>query len=212
MFGVYLNMKISSQNNNINFTSTPIHKVNLINAKDGSFIPAVFSQLDPDNLLDISAIKQIQKNWRGPSFLVDQFYNDFFHSKNVEKYHAIELLNNDPLEKRIIGLTESRIDHSDYELSLLFVKPELTQKVGKRKIKNIGELLLGEIFNLAKKANASSLEFLSSNTGFYNKTFERALPGLYKPEDNDMVFSFEIKRKTFDKYIDYWKKKFGITI
>lgn len=238
MSEVYQIMKVSSQNNKVNFTSTPIHKVNLINVKDGSFIPAVFSQLNPNNQLDAKAIKYIQKTWEETPLLTDHLYDDFMSVSNSEQYHVIELVNKAPLEQRIVGLIKSRISHVEKHnglelmctgrindvkallelnkpqcsLSLLIVKPEFAKKNMLRKIKDIGELLLGEIFNLAKNADASSFVFNAANTDFYNKTFSRALADNYIPHPSNTASHFNMKRDTFDKYLAYWKQKFGITI
>lgn len=218
MFGVYLNMKVSSQNNTINFTSTPLHKVNLINAIDGSFIPAVFSRLNPNNPLDTKAIAQIKKDWAQKSILIDAFYSDFIHSNNIEKYHAIELVNNDSLEKRIVGLTASQQKDSEYILKLLIVKPEFCKKNPKRQIKNIGEILLGEMFYQAEKSKANSLNFLSTNPKFYNTIFSSSLKDSYVPHKTNIIpmikpLSFlRFTKEEIERHVNYWKKKFGITI
>ena len=164
MFGVCLYMQISSQKNSPHFSSTPIHRVNLINAIDGSFIPAVFSKLNPRDDMDRAAIEEIRKTWKGVSFSLMNSFTDGF-TKDVQKteqYNAIELIGEDKLSKKIVGITKYFHDKNPCALSsenkklylnVLITNPEASHGAPNRKVKNVGEVLFGEIVKYAKKLN-----------------------------------------------------------
>lgn len=218
-------MKIYKKTNNITFGSTPLHRVNILNAVDGQLIPAVFSRLNPRDKTDQIAIKEIQNFWKGADkFIMDIFTNGFDKDAiKTQKYNAIELIGDESLSKKIIGLInffskEDSISLSSTPkelcLNALIVKPEFAHKSTGRGIKNIGEVLFGEIFKQSKKAKADYLNFLSEDDEFYFRTLGKA--GI-NARDNKEIFypnnhEFTLDKKYFDKYLDYWKNKFKINV
>lgn len=207
MFRFYSIMKVLSLNNNVNFTSTPLHRVNLINAKDGSFIPAIFSKLNKEDAIDKEALEHIMDTWN--SSLAHDYYYNFRNNNHL--FNAIELLGSEKLEERIVGLAES----NSHNLFLLITKPKLSEKNKiNRQIKNIGEKLLGEIFSQSKNAKADYLDFeaLKNAVDFYKKSFERAgikyTSEIKEPKHINSEVLFSINQDQFNKYINYIKKKF----
>lgn len=211
-------MRISFTNDKTSFTSTPLHGVNVYNAKGRFLTSAVFSKLSPTDNKDIEALKYILENWKGNPLLLGMFRDNFREIPNsLNEFHAIELPGMKNLGEKIVGLTMSYprkdFDNSKiFHLALIVVKPELRAEIKDRGIKNVGEVLLGEMFNLAKKMKASSLELFSQNHGFYVKTFKNACIDI--SEENE-IFSpsdqkFSIDKTLFNKYIEYCKNKFSI--
>jgi len=205
------------QKNNVNFTSTPIHDVNLKRIADGANIPAVFTRLSIKNDEDLNAVTQIKNKWPKVHQIITCFCNEFCKPQTYDAdYFAIELKNNTPfLSEKIVGLFKSiKIKNGDKErvyLSRIFSKPEHMRDNETRTIKGIGEVLLAETFNLAKKIKATCLDFHSDNDAFYFRTFEKAKikiePGEnFDPKNHDFHFS----EKYFDQYIDYCKKEYSI--
>lgn len=222
MFWLCMNMKINNQNN-ISFTSTPLHKVNIINSKTGELVPAVFSKLNPADKIDQKAIEEIKQNWiETPSHLMDLFADGFTkYAKKTEQYGAIELINENALSKKIVGITKFFQDKSSFVitpdntvyLNVLVTNPAFSSEhKNTREFKNIGEVLFGEVFRYAKKIKSDCINFLSDEDEFYFKTLEDA--GINARDNEDMFYlnshEFTINSSYFDKYIDYWKNKFKI--
>jgi len=208
-------MKISKQNNNINFTSTPLHQIKIPDI-NGVLIKAFISKINPKDKLDLQAIKKIEKEWP-PEFIKDEICEHFIRDSkknSILKYYCIELDKQGPLKDKIISLASSFTNHNffnegklDYYLSLIKTKEDFDSLTTDRKIKNIGKIMLGKIFQDAKQENCLSLSFFAYKTSklFYEKIFNKIGISFYE-KDGD----FTIKRKEFDKYIKYVKKKFNI--
>ena len=209
MLEVYHYMQITNQNNRINFTSTPLHFVNLRNA-DNTFTKAVFSRLGPE---DIKVVEELKDSWAVPHGLMKDFYTDFLRQSADNEFHAIELIEEGSLAKKIIGVVFSSIDRYGKEnyvnMQSLVTKPELAAANKKRSLKGIGEVLLGEAFNLAKKANASDFSFTSAAYTFYKKTFKDAGIEIRRFQNYDPYNDrYCLHKDTFDKYINYCQDKY----
>lgn len=223
MFGVCLNMKVVSQNNNINFTSIPIHRVNIRNAKTNELVPAIFSKLNPAEEIDRAAINEIKKNWKEVDTLLMESLTDGFtqYAPKTEKYYSIELNNDKTLSKKIVGIAKffqeknlciNSTDNKKLYLNNLIISPELSYNSEHRNLKNVGEVLFGGIVKYTKKTKFDSLNFFSEADDFYFKTLEHA--GI-KIRDNEDIFhlnshEFTIDKKYFDQILNYWSKTFKI--
>lgn len=218
MFWFYPNMQILNQNNNIKFTSTPLYHVNLKrvgNNADG-FERAIISKLNPYDKIDDSAIKNIRNHlihnemYERQHCVGTDFCEEFEdHFLDMANFNAIELINNEELSKKIIGLVSFYKNLSGkMRLKLLFTMPNCQNANQKRKIKGIGEIALGNVFNQAKELNAKEITIDSSNSAvkFYEKTFKKAgiNPKLQKGQ------SFIIKNNDFEKYLNYIKNEYKI--
>jgi len=165
-------MNIQNQKNSVNFTSTPIHYVNLkkvTNGVEDGFIKAVFTKLNPNDLEgDCLAIEKIKETWK-ENDMAEKFAGIFkFFKSDLNFYNALELVGNNNLDERIVSLVKSSIEGGrTLKLSILLSKPELSRENIQRPIKNVGELMLGEIFNKAKQLQVSRLEFESAEDAFY---------------------------------------------
>lgn len=213
-------MLISPRKNNINFTSTPIHYVNLkklTNGVEDGFVKAVFSKLNPSDKKDIDAIIQINQDW-DEEYLVSEYCGDFIRniSPDINQYHAIELLENKDLGDKIVGLVKYYFKNygnkENLHLSWLITNPKakFISRDEKREIKGVGEILLGETFNKAKEHKALGLEFSYGNDSFYKKTFENAGINIingktFNPSDKE----FYVETEDFDKYINYCQNKYS---
>lgn len=217
MFRLYMDMKITNQNTNVNFTSTPLHKVNIVSAKDGKLIPAIFSELKPyGRNNDRTTIKEIAKTWKSVPFLLTNIFSTNFCSKMDlgNNFYAVETLGEEPLAKRIVGLMQTLTEKDTpplnldkFDLELLIVKPDFAHTTKDRQFKNIGELLFGEAFNQAKKSNSDYIKFYSTEDDFYSKILKKATI-----DSSNNEHRFTIDKPNFDKYIDYWKTKFKIDL
>lgn len=179
-------MKILPQNNNINFTSRPIHRVKLPKVDGSGFVDAVFSRLDPNDALDIQAVKQITYRWTDTSMLLDILCDDF-HARsqplqNVQ-YYALETLGETSLAERLVGISEivlNKAKNNHFKLLYLVVKPEYIFRSSNKKIKNVGKVLLTSLINMAQRCNVKSFSFVSATNAFYDKVFRNA--GIIIPE------------------------------
>lgn len=217
MFGFCMNMKVLNQNNNIAFKSVPIHHVNVRNAKTGELIPAMFSKLIPSDPKDYEAISRLSESWEKDSFEIFETFCKHFlgkhHAQPTDKqYRCIELLGNEKLDERIIGISETKTEKfGNLHGAFLFVKPELNATNPKRTIKGIGEVLNAEVFDLAKKLKAPFIDFQSSDDVFYRATFKPM--GVIAHEKSDGISDltlFVIDEKEFDKYLNYMSDKYKI--
>ena len=213
-------MQIST-NNSVNFTSTPLHYVNLrkvTNGAEDGFVRAVFTKLNPKDLEgDCLAVDKIKDTWMGTS-LRDNFAGAFkFFKAESNHYNAIELVGNNNLGDRIVGLAKSSVELGRMlKLSLLLIKPEMSRINYKRSINHIGELMLGEMFNKAKQLNVSKLELESAEDDFYIKVLEKAGIELTPEKYDSINHKFHIPVEDFDKYINWcqseYKTNFSATI
>lgn len=224
MFVFYEIMKLTlSQNQtpqNQSFKSIPIRHVNLVDANGGSFIPAVFSRLNPKDIKDIKAVDFIKNNWDFDSSLLSTFHSNFYpHRFDSLQHYAIELIEDKPLEEKIVGI--SHISHcrnidmpvfNKLKLSVLFTKPELNKQADDRKIKNIGEILFGQVINIAKNTDYEKITFTSLNDGFYLNILKKF--GIDVSKDPEIFDSKEgsfcLRKKYYDSSLDYLQREFNI--
>lgn len=205
-------MKISNRNNQINFTSTPIHSLRLPRANGKGFVRGVLSELNPGDLTDRNAVRNISKTWKKNSDLIKLIHDDFFGNTAGTKYYAIELMGNgtEKLDQRIIALSEAEIvPETNFSLlSYLVVKSGLTAKERGRTIKNIGEALFGGICNHIRSLRRDCLYFTSINNGFFATTFQKA--GITEPRINPQLEFTQVflPWDSMRKYINYWRKNF----
>ena len=204
-------MQILNQKNNVNFTSRPIHCVNIRDA-DNKLVKVVFSKLDPKCGVDKAAIKKLQNSWEVPHELMKDFYAEFSCPKDGKEFNAIELPGIGPLHKKILGVVYSKtyMLHNQERMSmpLLITNPDLKHENGLRKLKGIGEIMLGEVFNRAKKTKAPELEFNSEANKFFRKFFSRAKVKITDDVNYNPYNSFfHIGQEDFDKCIDWCQKK-----
>jgi len=219
MFGFYLCMQVSNRNNNVNFTSTPLHYVNLKNlAKDGGggFVKAVLTRLDPNDKADLAALKEAKKSWKLKHCVGDQFLTEFESQGMSFGFNAVELVSEEPLVKKIIGLVSTSIDDFDgislFSLNTLFTKPSFSKAMRSRKISGVGEIMLGEAIFNAKKSNSFDMSFNSSMSAvkFYKTTFEDAGIELTSKKYNPQSCDFRLFPEDFDKYINHVQKKYNM--
>jgi len=217
MFEFFLNMQIVNRTNNLNFKSIPIHSVNIKNA-DNTLSKAVFSKLNPLDYIDRHAVEQIKNTWDDEYLCATELFREDFFSKNANEcmFHALELPGTDKLEKRILGLSESSFDcDKSLYLDLIFINPSQKRGSEQKKFKNLGEVLLASVFNIARKNDSSKLQFSSVNNGFYYKTFQDAkiktveMPLATGPH-KQMFSDFIIGKTQIKKYIMYCQKKFNM--
>lgn len=209
MFVFYSNMKIPNQLNSMSFGSTPIHRVNVYSAVDNKLIPAVFSRLNQNNLQDIKALTQIKDSWKNVYFSLTSDLCDSFLKKEPYEYYAIELTNNEPLDKKIIGLAQLDIDRIP-KLKILTTHPDFTiEKNPKRTIKGVGEVLFGETVNTVKKNGLGFLEFCSLNDAFYDKILKNAK---IDPQNVHGKYSrnYVLVEKYFNGFLEYISNKYKI--
>ena len=215
-------MQISNQNNSVNFTSKPLHFVNLkklTNGAEDGFIKAVVSELDATDKIDTDAIEKLNVAWNNRSGLVHWFCQDFLAKANASaQYFVIEKPGSTNLVDKIVGLLQIYpqknfvTKRDNLILSTLATKSEFSSKNTERGMKNIGEALLGETFNSAKEKNIADVKIYAtkSNCGFYSNFFKNA--GLSEAEfgnpTEENLYTLVIKEKNFDKCIKYYQNKF----
>lgn len=204
-------MQISNQKNSVNFTSRPIHYVNIRNA-DNKFVKAVFSRLDPKCGVDKAAIEKLQNSWEVPHELMKDFYAEFSCPKDGKEFNAIELPGKGPLHKRILGVVYSKTymlwNKEHMSMPLLITNPEIKYGRESRKLKGIGEIMLGEVFNRAKKMNVPELEFNSEANKFFRKFFRHTKVKIVDGVNfNPYNRFFHISQENFDKCINWCQKK-----
>lgn len=213
-------------NNNINFTSTPLRSVNIkniANEVETGLTRACFSHLDPGNPEDGNAMRKIIKNWQKniENLLLPEDVEDrikgittriceqFFEPKPDEEFFAIELPKetaNIPLAERILGLFKLKVSEDNLSLPFIVTHPKLVTQYEKRRYKGVGEAMIGEIIRIAKKDGFLSVGITSSNDDFYIKTLKNAKIPTGK-EVCDCSY-FQIPRKYFDTYLNYIDKKY----
>lgn len=205
---------IGMTSNSTNFGSRPLHNVNLRNA-EGSFVPAVISELDPKDAVDIEAMRNIRANWKKALYVGDIAYyfkeasQETIENEEISRFYAVELHQPKLLQDKIVGLINVFFEKgkNNLDLSWLQVKPELMHKnkSTKREIRGIGELLTAKAFSVANDFKASILSITPAND-FYEKSFEK--PGV-KLSSNEL--GCFIDHPYFNQYLKYIEKKYDIT-
>lgn len=206
-------MQTAIQQNNINFKSTPRHKMQLIRRNFFRQTPVgvVFSELNPCDEKDKEALGAIKFIWprRDLYDLQDLFYNDFV-KRPYEQFYAMELDNRNSLEQRIIGL----MCLHEEKLIMLRTSPDFAKENKYRKIKGIGEVLLGEAVNILRGNPQRQLRFCSTNDGFYLHVFDDA--GMVQNTDYQMFprkenrTDFTVQSSGLDKLLTCISKKYNI--
>lgn len=214
----------SVENNNLNFKSTPVHYVNLKRV-EGGLTQAVFSKLNPNNSVDKKALSYVLRTWED-SPIIEDIYTNFTNYTNTSnsEYYAIELPGNESLGKRIAGLAHI-IKKQDCDSDKMFQKLEISEIAVNPKFKhnrltspykNIGEVILGTIFNIAQQSKVAFVEFSSICDDFYNRTFKDARVTCKRRLEGSRYYAghrvkrFKILSEKFEKYIAYCRKEFGI--
>lgn len=207
-------MQVSNRNNSVNFTSTPIHYVNLKKVTNGiedGFVKAVFSKLNPnDKEGDCLAIEKIKETWK-ENDMAEKFAGIFkFFKSDLNFYNALELVGNNNLDERIVSMVKSSVEGGrTLKLSILLSKPELFKENIQRPMKNVGELMLGEIFHKAKQLQVSRLEFESAEDAFYIHVFDKVGIELTGDKYNPVKHKFSLPKEDFDKYLKYIQKEYN---
>jgi len=215
-------MQVSNQNNRINFTSAPLHSVNLkkiTNRADDGISKAIISKLNPNDKLDEAAIRDVNKTWHYLSNHIHCLYVDF--SKNFDpstEYFAVETQEPKNLANKIIGLMQVCTQKSfitkreNLVLSTLATKPDFMHGNESRSLKNVGEALFGDTFSMAKEKNTANIKFFATknNYKFYSDSLTKA--GLNESEfgnpSSENLYEFIINEKSFDRCINYYQNKF----
>ena len=161
-------------------------------------------------------VKEICEKWDASTTLASAFSRSFrFGKTDGVNFNAIEIVDMENPLGKIIGLVKSfpkiKINETSLFLQQLITEPTLSKNNGHRAIKGVGEILLGECFEIAKKMNFSSVDIPSSNNPFYFHTFKEAKIDILEGYSFDKKSSeFSIPRKDFDKYINYFREKYNI--
>lgn len=224
--------------NSVNFGSTPLHQVNLRKGDGSGFVRAVVSELDPKCEEDFLALSQVAKDWNA-GFFVGKILNffeacrgsltshqnnpelqDWIVKNNPQTYYAVELLHEAPLHEKIAGLLMATFKRNtlhncrNLDLSLLQVRPDIMYQDGvdnsARRIKGVGEVLVGQVFRHAKESAAPSITITSSNDYFYYETFKKSGVEMIDDRLYDYTAPFTIKSGEFDKYLGYTEQKYQI--
>jgi len=206
-------MNIQSQNNNINFTSTPLHTVNMekINQKLQTGVDKVIiSRLNPTDDIDRAAIAKIKNEWEDKKDVLKDFCGSFERSYSQdETFFALEHANDNPLSERLIGVSNSHSVDEEHHLAYLFVNPKLQKQ-------NFGKILLTFVLSQVKKQNLEEFTVHSTNNPFYLKVFKQAKiifnkgESGYKKNPPPLGTDFWVEREDCEKYLDHMKKKYGI--
>ena len=211
-------MKIQNCDNKVNFTSNPLHNVKLkkiTNGTQNGFVNAIFSELNPRDLKgDVATIKKIQNDWSNAGWLLEDFCEGFDSGSSPScKYYAIEQPEGRLLKDKIIGLIQvaqfpvkNAPLQTKLELVKLITKPQFSSKNRFREITGIGEVMLAEVFNIARNTKAKFVDFSPYDKGFYFNTFKEAGMNLLKPIETG---KYHIKKSFFDKYLKYCENKYG---
>lgn len=202
-----------NQKNNIKFTSRPIHYANLkkIGARASEkFEKVIISELEKH---DISEIDKIifhlkQKEATPGENRVGNYFCEEFCAKSADNinFNAIELINDKSLSKKILGAVSFfKNFENKIELTYLFTMPQVRSTNVKRKLKGVGEIALGRVFEYAKRTGASEIYINSANDDFYLGVLNKL--GI-KPIYQQQFQLLRIKAKDFNTYLDYIKKEY----
>lgn len=198
------------QNKHITFTSRPIHYLNLTRVKNGlekGFVKVCFSKLDLKK--DKEAIEILKKSSVNQNLHFQCCCTNFLNPKPArEKYYAIELIGNETLDKRIVGLAECyHKKNSQLEVSLLATKSEFLKENPSRTLKNIGISLLSSIFQIAKKTKSTEVKIPSGNDEFYSNVYDTSQTKYTKDKG---LHIFYVANDQFDNFISFYNKTLSL--
>lgn len=180
-------MQVNTQNNNVSFTSIPLYKIKLPQAKGGGMVDATISKITQE---DAKAIRDVKKNWGGKIEIVEDFCKKYFKNEEGDIFYAIEKSGSEPLFERLEALAMVKHNKNSKDsatLYYIFTNPDTMKNSKKRTVKNVGEALLGATFGLANDLKVKLLNMHSINNGFYSKTFERSGLNVYSQGKNSYV-------------------------
>ena len=181
-------------------------------------MPVVISEFDPKDAGDFAALKKISEEWKGADYIKNilisfnrsaKYYQTEGNIPDKYKYYAVEIPNNEPLHKKTLGLISIFSNPSNsLEIDHLQVKPDLKhQKDKTRKIKGIGEMLVGKVFEVANTNRSKISEIgLIPSTGaqdFYEKMFQKA-----DIQNKGQWEEFVIDSSDFPKFLKYIEYKY----
>jgi len=168
MFWFYPNMLASNQNNNINFTSNPIYRVNLKRVSNGfekGLKSAVISELnyreDAEELIKfknylLKKEKIVDEHILGKDFC-DDFNNRLFKNEDC---NAVEIIGKQSLSKRIMAFAHSYKDTDEsYYLSLLYTNPKCQKINAHRTLKGMGGSSPRACFSKSKRLKRYKIDF-----------------------------------------------------
>lgn len=213
-------MKVLNQNKNINFTSIPVNEVKVLSSKGAYILSpqcAIVSKLSQTCAEDINAIKKINRTWAQHSSIAYTFCR-FFLNKSEKtmqsEYYALEIPQKGRPFTKIIGLfSTSKGNSGELKLDYIVTEPDFQYKNFKRNIKGVGEVMLGEVFNIAKEKHANLLNIFSTKVNFFDTTFKNASIQRFDDMDtssfNITSRFYHLKSKSFDKYIKYIEQKYN---
>lgn len=207
-----MSMKVVNQNNNIAFKSTPIHRVNVRDAKTGELIPAVFSKLTA-NYHDVREIEKSQCFWNNG--IANIICSHFIDKPKSSDFWAIEVINTKDLNQRLVALAETNMPTESKYLDLenIAVKNSLSyNSKGGRWFKKIGEVLFGSIINQAKRNQADYFHVCSNinSIPFYDAILSNAGISPAKCHLTKKANVFFLDRKNIDKYLTYISNEYQI--
>lgn len=209
-------MQILSSKQKINFTSTPIHYVSPRTVEGASQnAKMLFSRLDINSRTDVDAIKQIQEQtWKNDDNIKRTICRKFLGPNVSGDFFALEKQGEESLGERIVGLMNI-LKYKDSEspvvnISYLVSKHNYLSNPKKRQVKGVGEILLGEAVNVAKKFGAR-LKVFSTNDNFYLHCFENARMRLNESVMTGIYGSdFTIMGYDLDRFLKYCSKKYKV--
>lgn len=205
-------MQIQNQKQNIQFTSTPIHYLDLIKMENGiekGIVKAAFSKLDLKK--DKATMEALKKASSKENLHFQLCCNNFLNPNPAkEKYYAIELVGNESLDKRILGLAECyQGKNGQLEVSLLAAKSECMKNNPQRTFKNTGVALLSAIYKIAKKTKAVEVKIPSGNDKFYSNIYDNSCTKYYLDR---VLHCFYVANNQFDNFISFCNKNFSLNL
>ena len=202
-------MKILNQNNNISFKSTPLHRLRIPKADGIGSVSAFFSKLDPCNDEDRVAIETIKRTW-SDSLATDNFCIYFSKPPDSSTYYCIELADNTPLARRIVGLVKLSDQNQNLHLDALVIRDDCQSHNTQCKFRNVGKITMGAIFNEARKLRYQSLSLdpLRTALNFYERIFKEA--SISHDISRRPPYRWNIRFGDFGRYIRYIQEKFSI--
>lgn len=171
---------------------------------------ASFVEYDPLNPNDITEIEDFGRIWKFKApyiqIIVESFktlskpenYNNGIHFYGLEDEYGHPLAIAKVLD---IPAEESSKEGAKVYISYIQSDPEQSCTSPMRKYKGVGETLVSEIVQSAKKINANAIELTSTNEFFWESS------GFFKNINNKRISEKRLEKANFDKYIDYVESK-----
>lgn len=199
-----------------NFTAKPLYNIKLLDNAGNKITDALVVELEKGKKEDLKALEEIEKTcdrndiFNVPNRLFLSIIDHFKSNKNnEERFFAVTT----PYKKKlnILGCMytspNEKTNKTTLFLDKLFVRQDVANRNNQRKIKGVGEALLGESITLAKDAKYKALEFLSIADEFYDHSLNSAKVTNYREKNCSF---FHIKEDFFDKFIKYCSNKYNI--